>query len=91
MRRNFKKKSAGKFKKSSGRKRLNQFFNEEDNVIDYKRPNTLSRFLTEHGKIVPRRVSGLSRQHQNRLVKAIKRARHLGLLPYTQQHFISGS
>lgn len=88
MRKNNKKRTS-KFKKSTGRKRMNQFFNDEENVISFKRPNTLARFLTEHGKIVPRRVSGLSRQHQNRLVKAIKRARHLGMLPYTQQHFIS--
>ena len=50
---------------------------------DYKNPDTLRRFLAEGGKILPRRVSGLSAYEQRQLTTAIKRARHLALLPYT--------
>ena len=51
--------------------------------IDYKRLDVLSRFLTPIGKIEPARRTGASRIQQTRIVRAIKRARFLGLLPYT--------
>ena len=51
--------------------------------IDYKRLAVLSRFLTPIGKIEPARRTGASRTQQTRIVRAIKRARFLGLLPYT--------
>ena len=51
--------------------------------IDYKRLDVLSRFLTPIGKIEPARRTGASRTQQTRIVRAIKRARYLGLLPYT--------
>jgi small subunit ribosomal protein S18 len=51
---------------------------------DYKNPESLRRYLTEGGKILPRRVSGLSAFEQRQLTTAIKRARHLALLPYTR-------
>lgn len=54
--------------------------------IDYKDEKTLSRFITDRGKIVPRRLSGLSARRQRRLSTAIKRARHLALLPYIKGH-----
>jgi small subunit ribosomal protein S18 len=49
-------------------------------VIDYKQPGLLVRFLTERGKIVPRRISGLNAKQQRQLSISIKRARYLGLL-----------
>jgi small subunit ribosomal protein S18 len=51
-------------------------------VVDYKDDKLLSRFLTERGKILPRRLSGVSARHQRQLAVAIKRARYLALLPY---------
>jgi small subunit ribosomal protein S18 len=50
--------------------------------IDYKDLDTLSRFITEKGKILPRRISGVSACHQRQLVQAIKRARYMALLPF---------
>lgn len=51
--------------------------------IDYKQADQLRRFVTESGKIRPRRQSGTCAKHQRELTRAIKRARHLALLPYT--------
>ncbi len=50
--------------------------------IDYKDVETLSKFITENGKINPKRISGTSLRHQRMLVKAIKRARYMALLPF---------
>lgn len=50
--------------------------------IDYKDTNTLLKFITERGKILPRRITGVSAYHQKRLAEAIKRARHVALLPF---------
>ena len=50
--------------------------------IDYKDPDFLLKYLNEQGKITPRRITGTSLKYQRRLAKAIKRARHLALLPY---------
>ncbi|MCH7875128.1 MAG: 30S ribosomal protein S18 [Gemmatimonadetes bacterium] len=51
-------------------------------VLDYKDERTLSRFTTERGKILPSRLSGMCARHQRQLSTAVKRARHLALLPY---------
>jgi small subunit ribosomal protein S18 len=51
-------------------------------IVDYKDDKLLARFLTERGKILPRRLSGVSARHQRQLAVAIKRARYLALLPY---------
>ena len=51
-------------------------------VVDYKDEKLLSRFLTERGKILPRRISGVCAIHQRQLAEAIKRARHLAILPF---------
>ncbi len=51
-------------------------------VVDYKDDKLLARFLTERGKILPRRLSGISARHQRQIQVAIKRARFLALLPY---------
>jgi small subunit ribosomal protein S18 len=50
--------------------------------IDYKDPNFLLKLVNEQGKILPRRVTGTSMKYQRRVAQAIKRARHLALLPY---------
>jgi small subunit ribosomal protein S18 len=53
--------------------------------IDYKDIQTLSQFITERGKIIPRRISGVSFYHQKKLCAAIKRARHMALLPFVSE------
>lgn len=53
--------------------------------IDYKDINTLFQFITERGKIIPRRITGVSSYHQRLLAAAIKRARHMALLPFVAQ------
>lgn len=50
--------------------------------IDYKDITTLSKFITDRGKILPRRITGVSAYHQKKLCTAIKRARHMALLPF---------
>lgn len=50
--------------------------------IDFKDIDTLRMFITERGKILPRRITGVSAHHQKSLVSAIKRARHMALLPF---------
>jgi small subunit ribosomal protein S18 len=52
-------------------------------VIDYKNPQLLKNFLTDRGKVVPARISGLTARQQRQLTRAIKRSRMLALLPYT--------
>lgn len=51
-------------------------------VIDYKDTETLKQFITERGKILPRRITGVSHYYQKALKQAIKRARHMALLPF---------
>ena len=55
----------------------------KDNVIDYKDTNKLKRYVSERGKILPRRITGNCAKHQRALTVAIKRARHIALMPYT--------
>ncbi len=50
--------------------------------IDFKDIDTLTQFITERGKIIPRRITGVSYQHQKMLSKAVKRARYMALLPF---------
>lgn len=54
----------------------------KDNVIDYKDTNKLKRYISERGKILPRRITGNCAKHQRALTVAIKRARHISLMPY---------
>lgn len=54
--------------------------------IDYKDVNTLVKFITERGKILPRRITGVSQHHQKLLALAIKRARHVALLPFVAKN-----
>lgn len=53
--------------------------------IDYKDINTLAQFITERGKIIPRRITGVSFFYQKMLAKAIKRARYMALLPFVAE------
>ena len=55
-------------------------------VVDYKDDKLLGRFLTDRGKILPRRLSGVTARHQRQIAVAIKRARYLALLPYIKGH-----
>ena len=53
-------------------------------VVDYKDVNLLRKFVSERGKILPRRITGNCAKHQRELTTAIKRARHLALMPYVE-------
>ena len=57
----------------------------KDNVIDYKDVAKLKKFVSESGKILPRRITGNCAKHQRELTSAIKRARHLALMPYVAE------
>ena len=59
--------------------------------IDYKDPDFLMHFINDQGKILPRRITGTSAKYQRRLAKAIKRARHLALLPFVTDNLKSSS
>ncbi|MGN0517856.1 MAG: 30S ribosomal protein S18 [Acutalibacteraceae bacterium] len=66
-----------------GRKKVCNFCVDKVENIDYKDIAKLRRYLSERAKILPRRVTGTCAAHQRKLTVAIKRARHLALLPYT--------
>ena len=68
------------------RKKFCRFTAEGVKEIDYKDLATLKAYITETGKIVPSRITGTSAPYQRQLATAIKRARYLALLPYTDQH-----
>ncbi|MFR5875378.1 MAG: 30S ribosomal protein S18 [Eubacterium sp.] len=65
------------------RRKVCQFCVEKCDEIDYKDVAKLKKFVSERSKILPRRVTGTCAKHQRELTTAIKRARHLALLPYT--------
>jgi len=54
--------------------------------VDYKDDRTLGRFITDHGKILPSRLSGVCARHQRQLANAVKKARFLALIPYLRGH-----
>ncbi len=64
------------------RRKVCRFCADKSLVINYKDPNSLKYFITERGKIIPRRISGSCAKHQRSLTHAIKRARTIALLPY---------
>ncbi len=68
------------------RRKVCFFCVEKIDDISYKEPNLLRRYISDRGKIAPRRRSGNCAKHQRALAQAIKRARHLALLPYTPEH-----
>jgi len=67
-----------------------QFCVDKSSRIDYKDAETLRRFLSDRGKIRPRRQTGTCARHQRQLAQAIKRARHLALLAFTAYHSRTG-
>ena len=67
------------------RPKICQFCADKNITIDYKQVDILRRFVTEEGKIRPRRQTGTCARHQRELAGAIKRARHLALLPYVAE------
>lgn len=67
------------------RKKSCQFCIDKADHIDYKEIAKLRRFLTERAKILPRRMSGNCAKHQRQMTLAIKRARHIALLPFTTE------
>ncbi|CDZ94425.1 MULTISPECIES: 30S ribosomal protein S18 [Pseudomonadaceae] len=68
------------------RRKFCRFTAEDVKEIDYKDLNTLKAYVSETGKIVPSRITGTKARYQRQLATAIKRARFLALLPYTDSH-----
>ncbi len=74
-----------KRRKRFRRKKVCAFCMENARYIDYKDAKNLRSFMTERGKIIPRRISGNCAHHQRQLTLAIKRARNVALLPFTAE------
>jgi small subunit ribosomal protein S18 len=72
-------------KKSFQRKKMCRFCGDKIDYIDYKDLVTLKNFLTERGKIIPRRISGNCAGHQRQLMISIKRARNIALLAFAEE------
>ena len=66
-----------------GRKRVCRYCADKAMIIDYKDPQALKYFISERGKVVPRRISGNCARHQRKVTLAIERARQIALLPFT--------
>ena len=66
------------------RKKVCVFCGDKNNTIDFKDVNKLKRYVSERGKILPRRITGNCAKHQRALTVAVKRARHVALMPYVQ-------
>lgn len=69
-------------KRSFGRKKVSRLTTDKSLIVDYKDPKLLRSFLSETGKILPRRITGNTAKQQREVALAIKRARHIALLPY---------
>lgn len=76
--------SQRKMRRGKPRRKICAFCADKSKSIDYKDVMKLKRFLTERGKIQPRRTSGVCAKHQRDLAMAVKRARMMALLPYSQ-------
>ncbi|MCC6552460.1 MAG: 30S ribosomal protein S18 [Polyangiaceae bacterium] len=70
-------------RRRTGKKRVCRYCADKALVIDYKDPQALKYFISERGKVVPRRISGNCARHQRKVTLAIKRARNIALLPFT--------
>ena len=66
------------------RKKVCQFCAEKVDFVDYKDTETLKKYITERGKILPKRITGTCAIHQRAVTRAIKRARIVALMPYVQ-------
>ena len=71
-----------KFRKM--RKKVCPLCADSNLVLDYKNPDQLKRFINEKGKILPRRATGACAKHQRDITIAVKRCRHIAMLPYTE-------
>ena len=80
-----KKAAQSRSRKAFGRRKVCRFCADKNLRIDYKEPKTLKYFITERGKVIPRRISGNCALHQRKVATAIKRARNIALLPYVAQ------
>ena len=67
------------------RKKVCVFCSDENQVIDYKDVNLLKKYVSERGKILPRRITGNCAKHQRELTVAIQRARHVALISYVNE------
>lgn len=67
------------------KKRTCRFCETKEVYIDYKDEKRLQRFITEQGKIIPKRITGTCAKHQRQLAVALKRARHLALIPFVSE------
>ena len=65
------------------RRRMCRFCADTETVIDYKNPQMLKYFITDRGKMIPRRITGTCAKHQRKLAVAIKRSRMVALMPFT--------
>jgi len=65
------------------RRKVCRFCVNKEMVLDYKQPEVLINYITERGKIIPRRISGVCAKHQRKLATEIKKARTIALLPFT--------
>ena len=72
-------------KRAPRRRRKVCVFCGKDNTIDYKDVNKLKRYVSERGKILPRRVTGNCAKHQRAITVAVKRARHMAIMPYVDE------
>jgi small subunit ribosomal protein S18 len=75
----------GQERRYFARPKICQFCADKHLAIDYKQGDVLRRFVTDDGKIRPRRQTGTCAKHQRMLAAAVKRARHIALLPFTGQ------
>ncbi len=74
---------SGGYKPIYQRRKVCRFCVDKAVDMDYKNDSVLQYFITERGKIIPRRISGTCAKHQRQLTRAIKRARNVAIMPYT--------
>ncbi len=82
-------KDTKKKRRGPPRRKVCPFCADKNARIDYKNPAALKRLVTERGKMVPRRISGVCARHQRQVAIAIKRARHIALMPYAATGAVS--
>jgi small subunit ribosomal protein S18 len=83
MKKPMEKPASDRKKKTFLRRKVCRFCTDKKLDIDYKNPKILRYFITERGKIIPRRISGNCAKHQRQVTVAINRARNIAILPYT--------
>lgn len=76
-----------KKEKKPGRKKPCKLCMDRIVLVDYKDERRVRRFMTDRGKIAARRITGTCAQHQRQLAIAVKRARHLAMVPFVKEHY----